>query len=172
MFFDRLPEPQKVHGNAAADCLPLEFSDNDRGMVPAGFLGRMLGVAAHEGHRNIYHACVVIHSRAPKSGWKSTGTISLGVASAIFSRQSPTQGSIKEAAKSVGKSYRHVWAKIKETEQALGAALVRTQVGGNEVRRSELTELGCDLVRDFEALRGKVLRLLSAGVSSVSCDPP
>jgi len=70
------------------------------------------------------------------------------------------KGSIKEAAKSVGKSYRHVWARIKETEQAIGAALVRTQVGGNDLRRSELTDLGCELVHDFDALRRKVLSLV------------
>lgn len=70
------------------------------------------------------------------------------------------KGSIKEAARSVGKSYRHVWARIKETEQALGAALVRTQVGGNDPRRSELTDLGCDLVHDFDALREKVFGLV------------
>jgi molybdate transport system regulatory protein len=70
------------------------------------------------------------------------------------------QGSIKEAARSVGKSYRHVWARIKETEQALGAELVRTQVGGSDVRRSELTNLGRDLVEDFDALRSQVLTLV------------
>ena len=50
-------------------------------------------------------------------------------------------GSIKAAAKEVGKSYRHVWDKIKHAEQALGVPLVRTQVGGKDVRRSELSEL-------------------------------
>jgi molybdate transport system regulatory protein len=69
-------------------------------------------------------------------------------------------GSIKAAAKSLGKSYRHVWAKIKETEQAIGAVLVTTQVGGHDVRRSELTQLGADLVRDFDALRQQVLSLV------------
>jgi molybdate transport system regulatory protein len=70
------------------------------------------------------------------------------------------RGSIKEAANSVGKSYRHVWAKIKETEQAIGAALVRTRVGGHDARRSELTDLGCDLVRDFDAMRRQVFSLV------------
>jgi molybdate transport system regulatory protein len=71
------------------------------------------------------------------------------------------RGSIKEAAKSVGKSYRHVWARIKEAEQTLGAALVHTRVGGNDPRRSELTDLGRDLVQDFDALREKVLSLVN-----------
>ena len=50
-------------------------------------------------------------------------------------------GSIKAAAQQVGKSYRHVWDKIKQAEQALGVPLVRTQVGGKDARRSELSEL-------------------------------
>ena len=45
-------------------------------------------------------------------------------------------GSIKAAAQEVGKSYRHVWDKIKQAEQALGVPLVRTQVGGKDVRRA------------------------------------
>jgi molybdate transport system regulatory protein len=69
-------------------------------------------------------------------------------------------GSIKEAAKRVGKSYRHVWAKIKDTEQSIGAALVRSQVGGADARRSELTQLGHDLVCQFDALRLQVLSLV------------
>ncbi|MHB8973262.1 MAG: winged helix-turn-helix domain-containing protein [Pirellulaceae bacterium] len=69
-------------------------------------------------------------------------------------------GSIKAAAKNLGKSYRHVWSKIKETEQAIGAVLVTTQVGGNDPRRSELTQLGLDLMRDFDALRQQVFSLV------------
>jgi molybdate transport system regulatory protein len=69
-------------------------------------------------------------------------------------------GSIKAAAKSVGKSYRHVWSRIKETEQAIGAVLVTTQVGGRDLRRSELTHLGSDLVRDFDTLREQVFSLV------------
>ncbi|MFH1924014.1 MAG: LysR family transcriptional regulator [Planctomycetota bacterium] len=69
-------------------------------------------------------------------------------------------GSIKAAAIELGKSYRHVWAKIKETEQALGAPLVDSRVGGKDARRSDLTELGADLVRDFDALRDQTLDLV------------
>ena len=69
-------------------------------------------------------------------------------------------GSIKAAADELGKSYRHIWARVKEAEQALGASLVRTQVGGKQTRRSELTELGSALVDDFDKLRQKVLQLV------------
>ena len=69
-------------------------------------------------------------------------------------------GSIKAAAGQLGKSYRYVWAKIKRAEQALGAPLIRTHVGGRDTRRSELSELARDLVRDFDGLRQRVFELV------------
>lgn len=65
-------------------------------------------------------------------------------------------GSIKQAAEAVGKSYRHVWSRIKEAEQALGAPLVETQVGGRDARRSELTDLARQMIDDFDALKAEM----------------
>ena len=69
-------------------------------------------------------------------------------------------GSIKAAAAELKKSYRHVWAKVKEVEQALGAPLVQTQIGGGDSRRSSLTALARDLVADFDSLRDRVFDLV------------
>jgi molybdate transport repressor ModE-like protein len=69
-------------------------------------------------------------------------------------------GSIKAAAGQLGKSYRFVWGKIKEAERALGAPLVRTQVGGSDSHRCDLTDLARELVRDFDALRERVFVLV------------
>lgn len=74
-------------------------------------------------------------------------------------------GSIKAAAREVGKSYRHVWDKIKQAEQALGVPLVRTQVGGKDARRSELSALALDLVRDFETFRQRLFELVQVEFS-------
>lgn len=74
-------------------------------------------------------------------------------------------GSIKAAAREVGKSYRHVWDRIKQAEQALGVPLVRTQVGGKDTRRSELSELAQDLVRDFDAFRQRLFELVKVEFS-------
>jgi molybdate transport system regulatory protein len=71
-------------------------------------------------------------------------------------------GSIKAAAEKIGKSYRFVWSKVKETEQTLGAPLVRTQVGGGDARRSELTDLARDLIREFDTLREQVSDLVNS----------
>lgn len=74
-------------------------------------------------------------------------------------------GSIKAAAREVGKSYRHVWDKIKQAEQALGVPLVRTQVGGKDARRSELSALARDLVCDFETFRQRLFELVQVEFS-------
>lgn len=65
-------------------------------------------------------------------------------------------GSIKQGARRLGKSYRHVWGRIKKAEAALGEPLVRTKVGGKGASRSALSELACRLVRDYDALRNRM----------------
>src|SRR5204863_994062 len=65
-------------------------------------------------------------------------------------------GSIKQAAGSLGKSYRHVWSWIKEAEGALGTRLVETHVGGAGTQRSFLTDTARRLVKAFLSLRHRV----------------
>jgi molybdate transport system regulatory protein len=69
-------------------------------------------------------------------------------------------GSIKHAAAEVGRSYRFVWARIKEAEGALGTRLVDSHVGGRGTHRSELTPLARDLVNEFDGLREAVFELV------------
>ena len=64
-----------------------------------------------------------------------------------------TVGSLKGAAKALGRSYRHIWDRVKEAEQALGTTLVETQVGGTGSRRSFLSDAGRQVVNDFVSLR-------------------
>lgn len=69
-------------------------------------------------------------------------------------------GNIKEAAAKLGKSYRHVWTRIKEAEQALGLTLVEAHVGGAGTRRSFLTPDARELLADFVALRTRMLTVV------------
>ncbi len=69
-------------------------------------------------------------------------------------------GSIKEASEEVGKSYRHVWARIKAAEETLGVSLVETRVGGADRRRSSLRPEAKRLVSEFLALRERVFALV------------
>jgi molybdate transport repressor ModE-like protein len=71
-------------------------------------------------------------------------------------------GSIKAAAARLQKSYRHVWARIKEAEDALQQSLVETQVGGKDAKRSRLTPTASALVKDYDALRAKVFAVVKA----------
>lgn len=71
-------------------------------------------------------------------------------------------GSIKQAARSVGKSYRYVWSRVKEAERAFGRRLIDTRVGGAGTRRSALTAEARDLVAGFTALRRNVKRFVAA----------
>lgn len=68
--------------------------------------------------------------------------------------------SIKGAAAEVGRSYRYIWNRIKQTEDALGAKLVAAQVGGRGTERSELTPLAVELLQEFRQMRAEVYRLV------------
>lgn len=68
-------------------------------------------------------------------------------------------GSIKQAARDLGKSYRHVWSRVKEAEDALGCPLVEAHVGGTGPRRSFLTAEARRLVAGFLALRRRVIHV-------------
>ena len=69
-------------------------------------------------------------------------------------------GSIKQAAAELDRSYRFIWARIKEAEAAFGHRLVETQIGGEDRRRSSLTPLAVDLVEQFDAAREEVCQLV------------
>ena len=69
-------------------------------------------------------------------------------------------GSIKEAAARVDRSYRFVWARIKEAEQAIGGTLVETHVGGRGTQRSQLSPLARELIQEFEAVCTELRQLV------------
>ncbi len=82
-------------------------------------------------------------------------------------------GSIKQAARDLGKSYRYVWGRIKEAEKTLGRQLVETQVGGKDAQRSCLTPEARQLAADFQAVRLRIIQRvkdeftqINAGLSS------
>ena len=75
-------------------------------------------------------------------------------------------GSIKDAAAAVGKSYRHVWSRVKDAEQALGVVLVETRVGGGETQRSRLTNHARLLVREYDRMRRQVFGMVEKRFTS------
>jgi molybdate transport system regulatory protein len=73
------------------------------------------------------------------------------------------QGSIKQAAGALGKSYRYVWGRLKEAERALGQQLVESHVGGRGRERSFLTPAAQELVKHFLELRRRVMKVADRG---------
>lgn len=76
------------------------------------------------------------------------------------------QGSIKIAAESIGRSYRHVWGRIKDAEAILGRPLVQTRVGGKSEQRSELTEEASQMLESFMTLRDTMKEMLEVEFSN------
>ncbi len=62
-------------------------------------------------------------------------------------------GSLNEAARALGMSYRHAWGKVKEIEENLGEKLVISSRGGKGGGRSSLTPAGKALIEKFERYR-------------------
>jgi molybdate transport system regulatory protein len=69
-------------------------------------------------------------------------------------------GSIKHAAVKMGRSYRHIWGRIKAAEKLLGKQLVETHIGGKDAQRSLLTSDAQDIVREFLAMRDRISQVL------------
>jgi molybdate transport system regulatory protein len=69
-------------------------------------------------------------------------------------RKIQEKGTLKEAAASLGMSYRYAWGLIKKAEETLGEPLISATKGGRHGGGStEITELGRRYVRDFERFR-------------------
>ena len=84
------------------------------------------------------------------------GAYAFGLGIAEILQAVDRAGSIKQAAADLGKSYRHVWARVKEAERALGRPLVQTQVGGHGRQRSSLTPEARRLTAAFLTLRSRM----------------
>lgn len=64
-------------------------------------------------------------------------------------------GSIQQAAKRFGMSYRHAWGLIHKIEARAGFKFIQTNVGGKEGGGSQLTDPGRELLQRYRELRRK-----------------
>jgi len=81
------------------------------------------------------------------------------------------QGSITQAAKAVGLSYKAAWDAIDRMNEIAGAALVERRMGGRGGGSTQLTERGASLLKRFQqidAVHRRFLQLL--GQASVDLD--
>ncbi len=58
-------------------------------------------------------------------------------------------GTLSDAAKELGMSYRYAWGIIKRTEKRIGKAIVKTHKGGKRGGGAELTQVGRELLNEF-----------------------
>ena len=72
---------------------------------------------------------------------------------AMLMRRIGETGSITDAAKFLGISYRNAWGRMGALEKHLGEKVVRTTVGGKEGGGAELTEAGKALLKEFRRVR-------------------
>ena len=89
------------------------------------------------------------------------GDYAFGLGIAEILRAIEGAGSIKRAAADLGKSYRHVWGRIKEAEEAFGRPLVVSHVGGSGPQRTSLTPVAGRMVAGFMALRDRMALLVA-----------
>ncbi|MBN2334978.1 LysR family transcriptional regulator [Candidatus Bathyarchaeota archaeon] len=69
-------------------------------------------------------------------------------------RKIQEKGTLKEAAASLGMSYRFAWGLLKKAEEKLGEPLISASKGGRHGGGStEITELGSQYVDEFERFR-------------------
>lgn len=61
--------------------------------------------------------------------------------------------SISAGAKASHMSYRYAWAHIREIEKHLGESIVKTQRGGKQGGRTEITEAGLSLLTNYKRLK-------------------
>jgi molybdate transport system regulatory protein len=65
-------------------------------------------------------------------------------------------GSMNKAAKALKMSYRGLWARIKSTENRVGAKLVTTRSGGGKGSGSILTPAGKRFLKNYKLLEDRV----------------
>lgn len=61
-------------------------------------------------------------------------------------------GSISQAGRSLGMSYRRAWLLIDDLNRCFRQAVVRAKIGGSQGGGAVLTEFGTQLVRDYRAI--------------------
>jgi 8-oxo-dGTP diphosphatase len=72
-------------------------------------------------------------------------------------------GSISEAAKRMGMSYRHAWGTIKGISESAGERIVQSKRGGTGGGRTTLTERGREILSAYEERNSSIQTFLEGG---------
>ncbi len=69
-------------------------------------------------------------------------------------------GSITEAAKRLGVSYKYAWDRASDIEKAVGKPILKTKIGGRRGGGAKLTETAKTLLKSFDRTKGYVKAVL------------
>ena len=82
------------------------------------------------------------------------GRYAFGEGLFILLRKVQDLGTLSDAARALGMSYRHAWGLIKKTEKLLGEPLLKTRKGGKAGGGgAQLTETGEKLLKEFSKIK-------------------
>ena len=79
-----------------------------------------------------------------------------------------TTGSISQAAKQLGMSYRRAWTLVDTMNHCFTEPLVTTATGGDHGGGARVTDFGRDVLRRFNAMQHKADAAISADVAAFS----
>jgi len=90
--------------------------------------------------------------RSPKfKMWLTDGTTDIiGSGGVALLKAINEYGSISDATRKIGMSYRFAWNQIKEIERAIGQPVLKTQVGGKNGGNAELTAKGKEILNEYD----------------------
>ncbi len=71
-------------------------------------------------------------------------------------------GSMLKAAKELKMSYRAVWGKVKATEERLGMKLIESKAGGAKGGGSKLTPVARELLKRYQELEERQVRVIDS----------
>ena len=89
----------------------------------------------------------------PHLAFQSNKEIVLDETDALLLRRVSETGSLSEAARKVGISYRNAWGRIKKLESNYGVRILDTKVGGTTGGGARLTPQGLALFKEFRHMR-------------------
>ena len=89
----------------------------------------------------------------PHLAFQADQQIVLDETDALLLRRVTETGSLSEAARKVGISYRNAWGRIKKLESNYGGRILDTKVGGTAGGGARLTPQGLALFKEFRHMR-------------------
>jgi molybdate transport system regulatory protein len=102
----------------------------------------------------------------PHLSFQSNNGVVLDEVDARLMRRISETGSLTEAARVIGISYRNAWGRIRRLESACGERIVDTTVGGASGGGAKLTPEGMSLFREYRHLRKYLFNALDDSESA------